>query len=326
MTGILPIKRYSTESALNMFEEYNMINPQGLVDFFGFTEKETKELCIKYDVDFKQVKTWYDGYKLDGVELYNPRSVVKVVTSKKFGDYWTQTSAIESVIKYLKYKNGDLKKTLALLMTGSKASVDVTMFENDLTKIYSEDSALTVLIHLGYLAYDEETKSCYIPNYEISKEFERAVKVIDWKEYSDPIKSSLDLYEATINGDLDFINKTLDYNHQIFSTMYTKNTEAVLQMIVHLSYYNCREFYFILKEPCVSTGRADLVFMPKDNNHIPMIIELKQDRSAESALEQIENKKYINLLDGYKGKVLLLAITYDSKSLVHESKIEYVNI
>jgi len=326
MTGILPIKRYSTESALNMFEEYNMINPQGLAEFFGFTEKETKELCIKYDVDFKQVKTWYDGYKLDGVELYNPRSVVKVVSSKKFGDYWTQTSAIESVIKYLKYKNGDLKKTLALLMTGSKACVDVTMFENDLTKIYSEDSALTVLIHLGYLAYDEETKSCYIPNYEISKEFERAVKVIDWKEYSNPIKSSLDLYEATINEDLDFINKTLDYNHQIFSTMYSKNTEAVLQMIVHLSYYNCREFYFILKEPSTSTGRDDLAFMPKDNNHIPMIVELKQDENVESALDQIKDKKYLNLFDGYKGKVLLLAITYDSKTLVHESQIEYVNI
>ncbi len=184
MTGIIPIKRYSTESALNMFEEYNMINPQGLPEFFGFTERETKDLCDKYNIDFAQVKTWYDGYKLDGVELYNPRSIVKVVTSKKFGDYWTQTSAIESIIKYLKYQDGDLKNVLASIMTGGKTNVDVTMFENDLTKIYSADFALTVLIHLGYLAYDETTKSCYIPNYEILKEFERTVKVIDWKEYS----------------------------------------------------------------------------------------------------------------------------------------------
>ncbi len=96
-------------------------------------------------------------------------------------------------------------------------------------------------------------------------------------------------------------------------------------MIVHLSYYNCREFYYILKEPSTTTGRADLAFMPKDSNHIPMIIELKQDGSVESALEQIKNKKYINLFDGYKGKVLLLVITYDSKTLVHQSRIEYVN-
>ena len=184
MTGILPIKRYSTESALNMFEEYNMINPQGLSEFFGFTEEETRALCDKYSVDFNIVKSWYDGYKLKGVELYNPRSVVKVVTTKQFGDYWTQTSAIESVTKYLKYQDGDLKNVLASLMTGEKVSVDVTMFENDLTQIYNKDSALTVLIHLGYLAYDEITKSCYIPNYEILKEFERAVKVIDWKEYT----------------------------------------------------------------------------------------------------------------------------------------------
>ena len=179
MTGILPIKRYSTESALNMFEEYNMIDPQGLAEFFGFTEEETKDLCDKYNVDFNKVKTWYDGYKLNGIELYNPRSVVKVVTTKKFGDYWTETSAIESIIKYLKYENGDLKDVLASLMTGSETQVDVSLFRNDLTQIYSADSALTVLIHLGYLAYDEVTKSCYIPNYEILKEFERAVKVIN---------------------------------------------------------------------------------------------------------------------------------------------------
>ena len=179
MTGILPIKRYSTESALNMFEEYNMIDPQGLAEFFGFTEEETKDLCDKYNVDFNKVKTWYDGYKLNGIELYNPRSVVKVVTTKKFGDYWTETSAIESIIKYLKYENGDLKDVLASLMTGSETQVDVSLFRNDLTQIYNKDSALTVLIHLGYLAYDEITKSCYIPNYEILKEFERAVKVIN---------------------------------------------------------------------------------------------------------------------------------------------------
>lgn len=326
MTGIQPIKRYSTESALNIFEEYNMINPQGLSKFFGFTEKETKDLCDKYNIDFAQVKTWYDGYKLDGVELYNPRSVVKIVTSKKFGDYWTQTSAIESIIKYLKYQGGDLKNVLASLMTDGKTNVDVTMFENDLTQIYSADSALTVLIHLGYLAYDEDTKSCYIPNYEILKEFEMAVNLIDWKEYSNPINTSCELYEATIKGDTKFINKTLDYNHQIFSTMYSKNTEAVLQMIIHLTYYNCRENYTILKEASVSTGRADVALIPKDHNHIPMIVELKQDDTTQTALEQIKIKKYINLFDGYHGKVLFVGINYDSKTLCHDSKIEYVEI
>ena len=326
MTGILPIKRYSTESALNMFEEYNMIDPQGLAEFFGFTEEETKDLCDKYNVDFNKVKTWYDGYKLNGIELYNPRSVVKVVTTKKFGDYWTETSAIESIIKYLKYENGDLKDVLASLMTGSETQVDVSLFRNDLTQIYSADSALTVLIHLGYLAYDEVTKSCYIPNYEILKEFERAVKVIDWKEYSDPIKTSLDLYDATLKGDLEFINKTLDYNHQLFSTMYSKNTEGVLQTIVLLSYFNCNDFYYIMKEPSVSTGRADLVFVPKDRTRIPMIVELKVNSTVDTALNQIKDKKYVNLFDGYHGKVLFAGITYDSKTLTHDSTIEYIEI
>ena len=61
MTGILPIKRYNTQSALNNFKEYTMLNPGKLEDTFGFTEDEVKALCEKYNVDFKQAKMWYDG-------------------------------------------------------------------------------------------------------------------------------------------------------------------------------------------------------------------------------------------------------------------------
>ena len=108
--------------------------------------------------------------------------------------------------------------------------------------------------------------------------------------------------------------------------MYSKNTEGVLQTIVHLSYFNCNDFYFILKEPSVSTGRADVVFVPKDHNHIPMIVELKVNGTVDTALDQIKDKKYVNLFDGYHGKVLFVGINYDSSTLVHDSKTEYVEI
>ncbi len=326
MTGILPIKRYSTQSTLNMFQEYNMINPRGLESFIGFTEDEVKELCSKYNRNFNELKNWYDGYKLNGVDIYNPCSVIEAIISGRFNGYWTQTSATEAIVKYLKYKKGNLKKSLALLITGEKAKVDVTMFENDLTKIYNNDSALTVLIHLGYLAYDEDSKACYIPNYEISKEFERAIKIINWKEYKNPISNSEELYEETLKGNTSYINKTMDSVHQIFTTMFNKNSEAILQMVVHICYFNCIEHYFIQKEATTSTGRADLAFIPKDNTHIPMIIELKVDSTLDDALKQIKEKKYINLFEGYHGKVLYVAITYNSKTLVHDSKIEYVQI
>ncbi len=179
MTGILPIKRYSTESALNMFNEYNMLNPQGLAECFGFTEKEVKHLCDTHHVDFETMKNWYDGYRLEGTEIYNPRSVSKAAETGKFGDYWTSTSAIESVTNYMNYDNGVLKETITRTLDGEQANVDASSFDNDMTNVDSKDAALTILIHLGYLAYNKDEGTCYIPNHEISKEFESALKKLN---------------------------------------------------------------------------------------------------------------------------------------------------
>ncbi len=219
MTGILPIKRYSTESALNMFEEYNMIQPQNLIDYIGFTQNEVRSLCEEYHIDFGTMKKWYDGYNIAGTEIYNPRSVVKALTSKKFADYWTSTGALESVTHYMNYDHGVLKGTIARMILGEKVPVDVSYFSNDLTKINSADAALTVLIHLGYLAYDEENKSCSIPNYEIRLEFEKALKELKWNETYNPISNSKKLYEETMKGNTSFINETLDKNHKEFASM-----------------------------------------------------------------------------------------------------------
>ena len=190
MTGILPIKRYSTESALNMFREYNMLYPRNLSEFIGFTETEVKELCLKYNVDFNKIKKWYDGYRLGNFEIYNAQSVVEAIREKEFINYWPSTGALESVTNYMNYDNGVLKDLIGLMMLGQKVDVDPTLFDNDLTKVDSKDAALTVLIHLGYLAYDEDSKTCYIPNYEIKLEFERALKKLKWHELDDPISTS----------------------------------------------------------------------------------------------------------------------------------------
>ena len=110
MTGILPIKRYSTESALNMFKEYNMLDPDSLAQYIGFTEDEVKELCSKYGTDFVQMKKWYDGYRLGNFEIYNPQSVVEAIREKEFRNYWPSTGALESVTNYMNYDNGVLKR------------------------------------------------------------------------------------------------------------------------------------------------------------------------------------------------------------------------
>ena len=326
MTGILPIKRYSTESALNMFEEYNMINPQGLESYLGFTENEVKNLCLKYKVDFNEIKEWYDGYRLKKIEIYNPRSVVKAILSNEFSNYWTQTSALESVTNYMNYDNGVLKDLIGLMMLGQKVAVDPALFDNDLTKVDSKDAALTVLIHLGYLAYDEESKTCYIPNHEIKLEFARAFKKLKWFELDNPISSSCKMLEETLKGNVDFINETLDKNHKELASLFNKNKEDVLGIVVYMSYYHAKELYTIRKEDTSTLGRADITFTPRDNTSVPMIIELKADAPIEDAISQIKEKDYSSVFNGYKGKVLLLGITYNSSTLKHESRIEFVEL
>lgn len=326
MTGILPIKRFKTQSTLNMFTEYNMINPFGLSEFIGFTEDEVKSLCNKYNANFDEIKKWYDGYHLENLDIYNPKSVVESITRKSYGDFWTSTSAIEAVTNYMNYDNGSLKDKITLMLTGKKILIDCSSFENDLTKVDSEDAALTVLIHLGYLGYDAIKKECYIPNYEIAQEFEKGLKKLNWKDVYDPISNSLKLYDETLKGNTTFINETLDRNHQELASIFNKNKEDILGVIVHISYYDVNDFYFIRKEDTSTLGRADLSFTPRDNTHIPMIIELKVDKHVDTAINQIKEKNYSSVFTGYKGKILLLGISYNSKTLKHTSKIEYIEL
>ena len=326
MTGILPIRRYSTQSTLNVFKEYNMLDSFPIESYVGFTENEVIDLCNKYNRDFNEIKSWYNGYNLNGISLYNPKSVVEAVFRGKCGDYWTKTSAIEAVTNYMNYDNGELKDIICKMIIGEKVDVNVRKFGNDLTKVNSADSALTVLIHLGYLAYDEDLKACYIPNYEIRQEFENAIEELDWKEIYNPISNSKKLYEETLKGNVEFINKTLDQNHKDLAGPFNKNKEDILGIIVEISYYSAKGFYNIKKEDTSILRRSDLSFIPYDNNHIPFMVELKINSSPEVAIEQIKEKKYFNSLGDYHGKVLLLGISYDEKTLKHSSKIEIIEM
>ena len=203
--------------------------------------------------------------------------------------------------------------------------VDVSMFGNDLTKVNSKDAALTVLIHLGYLAYDEEDRACYIPNHEIKEEFQRALKLLDWKEIYNPIENSKKLYEETLKGNTDFINTTLDKNHKELAGPFNKNKEDILGVIVSISYYFAHRYYNFKKEDMSVLGRSDVTLIPKDSNHIPMIFELKAGGTPDEAISQIKEKEYINGLGDYKGKVILVGISY-TKRLKHSSKVEIIEI
>ncbi len=326
MTGILPIRRYSSQSDLNNFIEYNMIDPDGIPDSFGFTEGEVKNLCEKWSMDFDEVKSWYDGYRLKGMEIYNPRSVVRAITSRECSDYWISTASMDPVKEYMNYDGGALKGEIIKMLAGEKVPVNVTLFQNDLTQVNSRDAALTVLIHLGYLGYDKESKECFIPNKEITDEIMNAIQDIPWPDVYNPISESEKLLEETLKGNTGYIDETFDKNHADLVTPFNKNDEGVLSMIARISYKKAERYYKIASEPNCPTGRADLLFTPRVPGYIPIIIELKVDHSPEKAIQQIKDRNYVSTLNGYHGKVMLLGIAYESKSLKHRSKIEYVTL
>ena len=202
MTGILPIKKYGTHSALNMIDEFSMTNPGPLASFVGFTDSEVRELCTIYQMDYEEVKRLYDGYCFEGTtHIYSPRSVVSAMLTRSYDNFWNKTETFEALRDYIMLNFKGLKDIVTQLLAGVRKKINTTTFTNDMTTFSSADDVLTLLIHLGYLGYDFKTKEVFIPNSEIASEFCNAVESAGWDTVADAIKSSEALLEATIHKD-----------------------------------------------------------------------------------------------------------------------------
>ena len=323
MTGILPIKKYGEHSAINVFYEYSMTDAKPISEFTGFTEDEVKSLCEKYNKPFEQMKRWYDGYCLDGISIYNPKSVVESILRNNFGNYWTSTETYEALKVYIEMNFDGLKDTIIELLAGQKAVIDTTTFTNDMVTFNTKDDVLTLLIHLGYLTYNSDTKEVSIPNYEISEQFASTIRVMGWSEVANSIKNSDELLKATLACDEEKVAELIEQSHQDNTSILKYNDENSLSCVLSLAYYSARKSYIIERELPAGKGFADLVFKPRSNNSNPaMIVELKYENSAESAIEQIKEKQYMDCLQDYSGDVLLVGINYDKESKKHSCKIE----
>ena len=202
MTGILPVKKYGTHSALNMFDEYSMTDPGEYAQYIGFTGEEVENLCHQYQIDFEKEKEWYDGYVFDEeLHIYNPKSVVDSIRRKRFASYWVQTETYEALKIYVQMNYDGLKDTIIQMLAGESTKIDCGSFQNDMTTFESKDDVLTLLVHLGYLAYNRERNEVCIPNTEIQDEFIRAVKGCNWREVIESIEKSERILQATWNQD-----------------------------------------------------------------------------------------------------------------------------
>lgn len=329
MTGILPIKKYGEHSAINMFTEISMTNTRELSEFTGFTENEVQSLCDEYVMSFDETKRWYDGYNLKGISIYNPRSVVMSMTGHDYDNYWTSTETYEALKVYIEMNFDGLKDTIIKLLAGEKVVIDTTTFSNDMVTFETKDDVLTLLIHLGYLTYNFNTKEVSIPNYEISEQFASTIKVMGWSEVANSLKLSDELLKATLNCNEEKVAELIDKAHSDNTSILKYNDENSLSCVISLAYYSARKTYTIERELPAGKGFADLVFKPRRNNSNPaLIVELKYDKSAESAVEQIKKKQYVDCLKDYSGEILLVGISYDKDAKEnnkrHVCKIEKI--
>lgn len=325
MTGILPIKKYGKHSAINMFTEISMTDPREYAEFTGFTENEVKKLCSEYNMSFDETKRWYDGYSLMGISIYNPRSVVMSMTGGYFNNYWTSTETYEALKVYIEMNFDGLKDKVTQLIAGEKIKINPGKFQNDMTTLRSADDVFTLLVHLGYLTYDFYTNEVWIPNSEVAQEFINSIEDGGWEEVMKAIKVSDELLKATLNCDEEKVAKLIVKAHSDNTSILKYNDENSLSCVISLAYYSSRKTYMIERELPAGKGFADLVFRPRKNNSNPaMIVELKYDKSAESALEQVKNKKYADCLKDYSGEVLLVGINYNKDDKRHTCKIEKI--
>jgi hypothetical protein len=327
ITGILPIKKYNSESALNNFDEFTMINSDLIAEYIGFTESEVKDLCEKYNMDFDEMKRWYDGYNLDGLHVYNPKSVADAVRRKKIANYWTQTVTFESLKEYINMNYDGLKDDIVAVLSGGRCHVNIINFENDMTSFKSKDDVLTVLIHLGYLAYDETTNEAYIPNEEVRSAFENAIKRTDWTPVIEAISRSKRLLNLTWAKEADEVAQYISDVHMQNTSILQYNDENSLSCVITLAYYYAINDYTVIRELPSGIGFADIVYLPKKHSDSPaMIVELKYNKNAKTAISQIKEKKYPKALADYKGNILLVGINYDKETKSHSCIIEDLEI
>lgn len=324
MTGILPIKKYGTHSALNIFDEFSMTNPLQLAKYVGFVEPEVKALCKTYGMRFSEAKKWYDGYRFKGAaHVYNPKSIVDAVTAHEYMSYWSNTETYEALKIYIDLDMDGLKESIVSMLTGAECVIDTGSFQNDMTTFQSRDDVLTLLIHLGYLAYDAQTRTVFIPNEEVRQEFIRAIKNGRHTELARMIQVSDQLLRDTINMNAQAVARLIEDAHSAATAPTFYNNEQALRSVIRFAYISAVEEYKLIQELPSGTGCADVVFLPKKHSKLPvMIVELKWNHSAESAIEQIKDRNYPQMFEGYGGDVLLVGINYDQKTKKHGCVIE----
>ena len=325
MTGILPIKKYKTESALNNFIEYSMVTPRSMARFFGFTKDEVRTLAEKYSMDFDELVKWYDGYQIGNeMSIFNPNSVIQALDNGYCSSFWASTGAYDAVAHYIQTNYEGLKDDIIQMLAGGRCKVNPTKFQNDMAVIRGKDDVLTVLIHLGYLSFSWQKSECYIPNKEVAGEMVNAVEDNNWTNVIKALKASEQLLQDTLDGDEEAVARGVDAAHDENTSILSYNNENSLACVLSIAYYYARNDYVMHRELATGKGFADIVLIPRKNVESPaIVVELKFRQDADTAISQIKRKQYPTKVAEHTADLLLVGISYDRETKQHTCQIEH---
>ncbi|MFC2662398.1 MAG: AAA family ATPase, partial [Eubacterium sp.] len=326
MTGILPIKKYGHQSAISDFREYSMMEPGAFAEYVGFTEAEVKEICKESGLSFEECRNWYDGYSFSQENsVYNPNSVMCAAEVHYCDSFWARTETYESLHSYIDADFDGLQAALIQLLGGAEIPLNITTFQNDMTTFRNKDDILSLLVHLGYLSYWAKSRTVRIPNLEIRKEFKDTLAMSSHTETARLIMESDQLIEDTIEGNEDVVAKALDRAHDAGTAPLFYNNEQALRAVIKAAYISAVNDYAVIEELPSGRGYADIVYLPtKQSSKPPMVIELKWNKSADSAIQQIKQKHYPDVLRNVHQDILLVGVAYDPKTRQHQCRIEKV--
>ena len=328
MTGVLPIKKYSSGSALNMFDEYTFLKDRKFGEYFGFVEEEVIELCNRNGkMNFKDLESWYNGYfTATGIRVYNPRSVVKALQNNYCESYWTNTGAMDEVSEYLKYNILEIRDEVIEMVAGEEIDVIIKEeFRAGQGTPKTKKEIYSAMIVLGFLSYYDGYLK--IPNKELMLEFEKALEDESFGYVSKIIENSKSMLKATVNKDVKIIEEILHDIHNSEIPILQYNDENSLSCVLTLAYLSARDNYRVEREEKTGKGYADFTFHPRRKNDTAFIVELKKDEKPEIALKQIRSKEYVEKFkrENMGKKILAVAICYDSKEKEHHCLIEEID-
>ena len=330
LTGILPIKKYNSQSALNVFKEYNMLRPVPYEEYFGFTEEDVAKIVKlpQCKISHQELKEWYEGYKLNGKDIYNPNSVVSAISDGICQSYWSGTSSNEEVVRLINMDFDGVKNDILNLIEGDEVTFSCANFQNDMVTLKDKNDVFSLLVCLGYLGCSETKnqfrKVAYVPNTEIKAVLMDIVREQNWYERMETIKRSENLLKAIRELDGSTVATIIQelHNSSAVSLLDYNDEESLTYCVMTGLLWSTLDDYSYHREEQAGKGRVDLVYEPLTRRHPLILIEFKYDGSTEEAIAQIKTQEYFKRYTKQYRDIIIVGINYSTKSKEHQCLIE----